>query len=247
MIPLICFRNMTKHTYKTALFLLLCCYGQLFSTKSPESRQPPLFISLGSHCEPSQQLILNNLRSAAFPFDWLLTLNFSGFLSLLQDDSRFLMDRRYLTQDANGVVLNSRYCIDFRHELHDWSDNDFFKHYPEIQRKYERRIRRFKECQYTKGRAYFLRAAFDLNLNPHLPTITKDCTKIERDQALALKNVLQQKFPELDFYLVIINYVEENTADIVGLDRILEFKVRKSHKKEEYTKLFQQLLEHAAK
>jgi len=244
---------MIKQPSKTALFSVFWWCLPILSTVQQleanfnENLSPPIFISLGSHCEPSQQLILNNLRSAAFPFDWLLTLNFQGFLSLIQEDFQFFMDHRYLTQDASGVVLNTYYCIDFRHELHDWTDNDFFKHYPEIKEKYRRRINRFQECKYNKSRAYFIRAAFDLNLNPFLPTITQDCTKIDRNQANALKNVLCRKFPKLDFYLVIINYDEENADDILGVDRVLEFKIRKSHKKEDYTNLFLLLIEHARK
>lgn len=238
---------MTKLFIRIFAFLLFFC-SSLSCAKQTEQDQKsnlPIFISLGSHCEPSQQLILNNLRSAAFPFDWLLTLNFPGFISLLQDDFRFLMDKRYLTQDASGVILNTRYQIDFRHELHDWTDYDFFKHHQEINEKYQRRINRFKQCNYNKGRAYFIRAAFDVNLNPHLPTITADCTKVTRKQAEILKDILSKKFPKLDFYLVIVNYAEENAKDIKDLEKVLEFKIRKSHRKEDYTNMFKQLLEHA--
>jgi hypothetical protein len=238
---------MIKSSYKAALFLLFSCWFVSLNATDSKNLNPPLFISLGSHCEPSQQLILNNLRSAAFPFDWLLTLNFEGFLALLEDDFKFFMNRGYLVQDSNRVLLNTYYQIDFRHELHDWPDNDFATHYPEIKEKYRRRISRFKECDYNKNRAYFIRAAFDSDLNPHqnLPTINEDCTKIDRAEAEALKRVLQQKFPKLDFYLVIINYAEENRASIQGIERVLEYKIRKSHKKEDYTRLFQLLVQHS--
>lgn len=243
---------MIRHIFKTSFFLLFCWCLPTFSADQLKTHpdnylNPPLFISLGSHCEPSQHLILNNLRSAAFPFDWLLTLNFQGFLSLIEEDFKFFMDQQYLTQDDNKVVINTYYCIDFRHELHDWPDNDFFKHYTEIKEKYRRRINRFKECKYNKSKVFFIRTAFDLNLNPHLPTITPDCTKIDKNQANALKDVLCRKFPKLDFYLVIINYAEENADDILGLDRVLEFKIRKSHKKEDYANLFLLLIELARK
>lgn len=228
------------------LSVFACLTSQL-KADSGKTLSSPIFISLGSHCEPSQQLILNNLRSAAFPFDWLLTLDFQGFLSLIQDDFKFFMDRHHLIQDADGVVLNTYYHIDFRHELHDWPDNNFFKHYLEVKDKYKRRINRLKECKYNKTRAYFIRAAFDLNLNPHLPTITQGCTKINQRQAVELKQLLRLKFPKLDFYLVIINYVEENTESISGEEGILEFKIRKSHKNEDYSNLFRCLLKHAQK
>lgn len=155
------------------------------------------------------------------------------------------MDRRYLYQDSNGVVLNNYYNIDFRHELHDWLDNDFVKHYAEIKEKYQRRINRFRKCKYNKSKAYFIRVAFDLNLNPSLPTITKECHIIDRAQSIALKVILCEKFPKLDFHLIIINYVEEDAEEITGIDRVLEFKIRKSHKNENYTDLFQKLMEYA--
>jgi len=241
---------MIKQAHQPVISLLLwCCFsmcsiGQLQADPN-DNRLAPIFISLGSHCEPSQQLILNNLRSAAFPFDWLLTLDFEGFLALIQEDFRFFMDKRYIIQNDENALINTYYHIDLRHEMHDWPDADFPKHYSEIKEKYQRRINRFKECNYNKSRAYFIRAAFDLELNPKLPTITQDCTRIEKNQAETLKNLLRKKFPQLDFYLVIINYAEENIEAILGIDRVIEFKIRKSHRNEDYKNLFQQLIEHA--
>lgn len=50
-------------------WLSLCYLDPLEAKLFDKKQEEPIFISLGSHCEVSQQLILNNLRSAAFPFD----------------------------------------------------------------------------------------------------------------------------------------------------------------------------------
>lgn len=230
--------------------LFLLCFalsnlGKLEAEHLDKKLETPIFISLGSHCEVVHHMTGNNLRSAAFPLDWLLTLDFAGLLSLLQEDFALFMDENHLIQDSEGTVFNTYYRIVFLHELHDWTDRDFAKHYPEIREKYRRRINRFKECNYNKGKAYFIRAAYDLDINPNTPTLTKESSKVDRFQAEALKDVLRQKFPNLDFYLVIINYAEEQADDIIGIDRVLEFKVQKTCKKEDYASIFQRLIEHS--
>jgi hypothetical protein len=52
---------------------------------------------------------------------------------------------------------------------------------------------------------------------------------------------LDQYFPELDFLLILVNYQEENVSRIKELDGVLEFKIRKTHKHEDYRFLFSTL------
>lgn len=63
--------------------------------KSLSSIESPLFVSLGSHCEPAVQLRENQLRKVAFPFDWMETINHEGFLKILDEDFSFFLDKRY--------------------------------------------------------------------------------------------------------------------------------------------------------
>lgn len=223
--------------------LFLCCllltfFGKV-QTEELENSTHPLLVSLGSHCEVTMHISHNKMRTAAFPFDWLLTLDYQGFISALKDDFYFFMDKSYLYQHPEGNIIHTKYNIDFRH---DWPDMNFEKHFPEIRKKYERRIRRFQQLNEYAGRVYFMRSPFDLSINPRLPTITKECTKIDTSHAQALRDVLRQKFPHLDFRLIIINYAEEHTPSITGIEQVMEFKVRKSHKKEDYSAIIQQLL-----
>lgn len=44
----------------------------------------------------------------------------------------------------------------------------------------------------------------------------------------------QIKFPGLDFYLIAINYAEENAPQLTPSERVIPFTIRKSHKAEDY-------------
>ena len=104
---------------------------------------------------------------------------------------------------------------------------DFAKHLPEVQSRLGRRINRILELKQHEGKVYFIRGAFDTNINPHLPTITKECTKISSQDAQNIRDVLYRKYPKLDCTLIIINYEEESGCDFDGLEGVIEFKVAK--------------------
>ncbi len=225
------------------LLLLLCNFKHVIAndlfTEIPQTG-PNLIVSLGSHCEVAAYLRQAGLRSEAYPFDWLTTFDHTLFASLIYNDFAYFMDARFLYQYPYGNVVNWCYQIDFRH---DWpySDINFAKYFPEIRKKYERRIERFRKLNRHYGKVYFVRAAYDLNLDPFLPTVTSQCTRIEISDAEILRNTLYEKFPNLDFTLVIVNYIEEETPDIIGLEKVIEFKVRKGYRTEDYSRLFQLL------
>ncbi len=122
-----------------------------------------------------------------------------------------------------------------------WDAIRYAEHILEIQSKYQRRIARFKQLSDFQGKVYFLRAAFDFNNDPSVYWGESSQARISIEQAVLLKEVLEKYFPSLDFELVIINYVEENAPNIVGINRIREFKVRKSHKQDDYKSLFNSL------
>ena len=223
--------------------ILLCClFISSIGGLKAEDKQHPLFFSLGSHCEIADMFGHYGLRHAAGPLDWVLTLDYDRFLLLLENDFEGFVDERFLTQYPDTHVINSLYNIDFRH---DWPDLDFSKHLPEVQSRLGRRINRILDLKHHEGKVYFIRGAFDTNINPHLPTITKECTKITPQDAENIRNVLQRKYPKLDFVLVIFNYVEEFVDDFDYLDMIIEFKVSKlnRHEKEEsYKKAIESLI-----
>ncbi len=220
------------------LFLLIFCFEKL----SAKEDARPLFFSLGSNCEIAGVLGHYNLRHTAGPLDWVLTLDYERFLLLLENDFEGFVDERYLSQYPDTHVINSLYNIDFRH---DWPDLDFEKHLPEVQARLKRRVDRILDLKRHEGKVYFIRGAFDTNINPYLPTITKECTKITPQDAQNIRTVLQRKYPNLDFTLIIINYEEEAGCDFdENLEEIIEFKVNKldRNKREADYKMIMELL-----
>jgi hypothetical protein len=182
----------------------------------------------------------NDLRFAAYPFDWLLTLDHPSFILLLQEEFSNFMNENYLVRFPKGNIINTYYKVDFRH---DWPDSDFEQNTPLIREKYQRRIKRFFELGHYLGRVYFFRGAFDISSDSTLPFITSHCYTVTPSEAEAIRDILHQKFPNLDFRLIILNYLEEITPDIQGLDRIIEFKIRKTNKSESYKQMLEILLQ----
>lgn len=213
--------------------LLLNCLSTL-------TAKAPLFVSLGSHCEIAAYLRCLSLRKEAFPFDWLLTLNHQGFLTLLEDDCAELLNKKYLAlYPRNGLVpswkaINSYYGVEF---LHDWATADLEGEYPGIQEKYQRRITRFKKLDQEIGKVYFFRSPFDYAIDPTFRA-TSNYRQITSQQAKEIKKVLDKKFSHLNFQLVIINYAEEGTPPIEKIDGVIEFKIRKTKKLEDYQNMF---------
>lgn len=226
------------------VFILLLCVswsrlGLIVAEENGENGKP-IFVSLGSHCEVASVLTHLKFRHASYPLDWLLTFDYAGFLLLLEEDFAHFMDTFYLSLQPAGDVLNTRYQIYLRH---DWPDRNFEQHLPEVQTKYLRRIARFNNLIKANTKVFFIRSAFDLSLGPDLPAVTPECCTIAFSHAEALRDMLDKKFPGLDFQLVIVNYVEENTAPIVGLERVIEIKIRKTHKIEDYSRFLNDLVD----
>ena len=187
--------SQSEHTLKCLAWKVFFCFSTLLEeAQDLEKLNQTLLISLGSHCEVAWYLRENQKRTAAFPFDWLLTLDHQGFISLLENDFTLFMDQMYLQQHPRGNVIHTKYNIDFRH---DWSATNFRDDFANIREKYERRIKRFQQLNEYRGKVYFVRSAFDLNLDASLPTITSECERIDAAQAVAIRNILSQKFSYL--------------------------------------------------
>ncbi len=205
----------------------------------------PLFVSLGSHCEPAVHIKENDLRRAAFPFDWLLTLDHDHFCKILDEDFAELLNENYFIQHPiHPLVLeNTYYEVEFRHDWPSIEINDPQQQYQqqmeEVQTKYRRRIERFRQLDYYQDHVFFLRAAYDFNNDPQVYWGQRSQAQIGKEQAIEIKKHLDQFFPHLDFTLVILNYSDENVPKISGIDRVIEFKIRKDQKQEDYKRVFQ--------
>lgn len=211
-------------------------YVNTISNAKNEQENDFLLVSLGPWCEVAQRVKDNHLRRFSFPFDWILSLDYQGFLRALEDDFAFFINEKHLEQTPQGPVFNSYYNFYF---LHDWVKNDFEEKLNVIRERYSRRINRFKDLNQYKGRVIFIRSAFDTTIPVFSNAVlTKECSKITFSDAKALKDVLDLKFPELDFYLIIINFIDENVPPILDINNVIECKIQRAQREEGYKKIF---------
>ncbi len=207
-----------------------------------------LFISLGSHCEAAVLLRDNNLRYAAYPFDWILSINHKGFLSIIDTDFCFFMDQQSLFQNPvhPQIIDNSVYKIEFSHDW-PWEDTSvgeerYHQQIVWMKSKYERRIDRFRELKHYPGRVFFIRTAFDVKDRHYPYGAGPGVETICLEESQEIYNALKRYFPSLDFTLVIVNYKEEGLPPIEA-KRILEFKIRKTDRNADYASMFKLLCE----
>ena len=226
-----------------AFTLLLCC-----SKVGAQEEREPLFVSLGSTCQVTSYFRQAGI-TGSFPFDKLLTPDGNGLVSLLRNDFAGFLDQRSLHQDKQFIsinyrVINKRYNIDFRYDWHDLDDS-FEEDLPKIQEKYQKRIDNFRQLANYTGKVYFVRSAYPtgypLNPNFYLPKLTNDSDIIFSSQAKKLKEVLCQKFPNLDFELIILNFAELRSPNITGLDKVIEYKIKGSQATQDFLQLYENL------
>lgn len=235
---------------KNLLIMFLLCGGSLIA--SDLNMCEPLFVPLGSTSMLTSQLRRMGSKSL-FPFDKLLVTDNSGLVSLIRDDFSSFLDKKYLLQDLNFIsinyrVINTRYNTEFRYDWDDLDDN-FEEYLPGIQKKYQKLIENFRRLDQYRGKVYFIRSAFPagcwINPNFYLPKLSNSSDIISYSHAKELKEALCQRFPNLDFEVVIINYAELQTSPITGLDKVIEFKIRGSHSDSDFLQLYEVLKKRA--
>lgn len=171
----------------------------------------PLFVSLGSYCEVTHILRACGIRKAAFPFDWITTLDSEKFLEILDDDFCYFLDEDYLRvgDRGPGPLLNAYYLLEFLHEG-DFRGNGYVPNMEKLQAKYQRRIQRFRSLSEYPGKVYFLRTAYIYSTtDPNRYYYCADNLEITDEYAWRLYHSLKHLFPQLDFTLIIINNWEE--------------------------------------
>jgi hypothetical protein len=116
------------------------------------------FIPIGSDCSIAYQLSKHNLRTNAYPFDWLrignlqniincINNNFANYLDInfLETDNKIvnkfpLLDNDWDDNNADHIVVkNTVYNASFPHDFINLSENNYKK----VVDKYQRRIDRF--------------------------------------------------------------------------------------------------------
>jgi hypothetical protein len=177
-----------------------------------EYTREPLFVSLGSTCEVTHQLRFLGLRTAAFPLDWALSLNNSQIIRLLEEDFLHFNDEEYLSSYTT-VLLNTCYCLLFPHEGN-WEAPFYSETLETFKDKSQRRIDRFKNLRSYPGKVFFIRAACPNAENPKAVYTDKENLYITNDYSVLLYQTLKNKFPELDFILIIMNFSDEDEVFI---------------------------------
>lgn len=102
-------------------------------------------VSLGCFCSLAMEFKRIERRKFSLPFDWLVTLDFSAILKLIDEHFNGFLECNDLYQVKNNPsrYRNLRYSIDFYHDF--LPTKSFDKQIGAIKEKYERRIKRFYE------------------------------------------------------------------------------------------------------
>jgi hypothetical protein len=187
---------------------------ELEENAADELPQGPLFISLGSQCEPAHMLRFCDLRKKAFPFDWIVSFDGNALIEILNDDFKhFLNDAFFLSYGPAGHLLHSYYHLEFLHDGN-FNGEHFVPLLHKLKNKYQRRIERFRQLAHYKQKVFFIRAAYQYSTtDPHRYYKFEDNIEISDEYSLRLYNALKQRFPDLDFALIIINNHNRDTIE----------------------------------
>jgi hypothetical protein len=159
--------------------------------------RPYILISLGCNCECAYQLRERKLSGAFFPFDWMRTENFDAISVMLETDFQdFLNKENLVLGNRNSPTASCRLVTDTKHDmkfLHDFPwDKNLEESYDAVKQKYARRIARFYRALATDKQIYFFRR--DL---------------VTQTQIINFCNVIQKKFPDLKFTLIVMHNSKE--------------------------------------
>jgi len=195
-----------KSCFCLVLFaLFFSTFGRADENDGDFSQEKVLFVSLGSVCEPAHQLRYCELRKAAFPFDWIVSMDGEALVEMLNSDFQgFLGDGFFTPFGPAGHLLHTRYHLEF---LHDGNFNHRFReNLDALKEKYQRRIDRFRSLRDFKGKLVFLRYAYPYSLtDPNRFYHFRENLEITEEYALRLYEALASFFPNVDLYLVALN------------------------------------------
>jgi|GEM_PF-1298052 len=170
--------------------------------------RPFIIISLGINCQVAWYSRELGLRDYAYPFDWCISSH-TGVYRLIKNDFKEFFKRENLIKDTYHTVKDTLYDIRFAHDFPAEhanaaaSDDTTIHHggtilenymdvYDELNQKYQRRIERFYWAINSGKKIFFVRI-FD----------------ITKQDAIELHDLIKQKFPALDYELVVLGQYEE--------------------------------------
>lgn len=196
----------------TLLIFILC-----FQISHPETQdnkscqEKPIFISLGNRCIPALILKHYNLRSAAYPFDWMLSDTFDNFFKMLETDFENFISKDSLIIDKERPFIVRDQATNFGYS-HDFPVTDpkiryiapnFLDAFESIKEKYNRRIKRFLDILISGRKIIFLRFEMGEGL----------------EHALKIQNFIHTKYPLLNFYCIELSFSKsyQNAWSIPGI------------------------------
>lgn len=152
-------------------------------------------INLGDNCQIAYQMRLQGLRNESLPFDWIIT-PFEALQKILKDSFEHFLKKEnliFIHTHNEKHILDTYYGIKF---LHDFKlEENFLKDYDTVQQTYSRRIARFFRILKESRHALFIRK------------------KITKEQALALRTLLQTLCPNNDFLILAVGNTHDMKTD----------------------------------
>lgn len=182
---------------------LITLFFILISKLSLASLKSPLCVSLGSNCTAAYQLRNSNLRTFAYPFDWILSRDINGLFKAIKTDFTDYFLKENLINSAAAQVIDTQYNMYYIHDFPYHTvlvegkivpeiDKNWLEYYPLNKEKYDRRIARFRQLKYAQETIIFFRYFYT--------------TKAE---ALILKALLEEYLFPKKFTLVVIGDTQE--------------------------------------
>lgn len=163
------------------------------------------FISIGRDCQAAKILQTFNIRKAAYPMDWMICNNFEKVSLAFQEDFIHFLNPKFLEYKKTSIY-NSHYEFYYNHffplkgmeaigevRVGGILDENFLSYLPIVKNVQGKRIDRLLNLLKSKDRIIFIR------------------THANSSEASIFVNTIKNKYPKLDFLLVVIN--EHNNSD----------------------------------
>ncbi len=197
---------------KNLFFFILFCFSASTSVASESkiSLNDVVFVSLGSICHPAIAIKDGGYRKVAYPLDWVTSVDGEKVIQLLENQFSQFFDDNFLVIHSCGLLVQSYYHILFAHEGY-WSADDIRLKLPELKERYLRRVNRFLDLKNHKGTICFLRRAWLISdEEAGIPFRDKGNVVISDEFSIRLKRAISQCFPDVNFYLFILNTNQES-------------------------------------
>lgn len=178
-----------------------------------EEKDKFLCISLGFNCVTALKLETYGLRTRSFPFDWNITPLFA-LCDLIDNHFEDFLNpqclvRRYDIPLLSNFILNQKYNLALAHDFPLLEGNITVHNYidflEDVDKKYQRRIKRFYNVCNMAEKVYFFRLRFE-----YWPL---DNEPQDRVNVMRLRDVLLRQFPDENWTLVVIGTSDDYKND----------------------------------